>query len=183
MKKILVLLSGGIDSAVVLAASVRDHQCDAVGYDYGQLHRIELEHAKNVANHYQVPFSIKTLPEMPLLSESDVVFAGRNLVLVAHAIAQAAAEGFHAVALGCNASDWQCFADCRPVFWRSVETAAEAYMIRVLTPLIYYSKDDVVKQARKLGVPIELTWSCYLPQNGEPCGLCLACKQREAALA
>lgn len=203
--KILIPLSGGLDSATVLALAIRDnHEVNAVGFEYGQPHRIELEHAERIAARYGVPFETVRIPNMP--KTNAVVFAGRNLVLAATAISLAAARGFGAVAFGCNASDWQDFPDCRPAFWNSVRAAAEAYGIRVLTPLIYHSKQDVAETARRYGVPIDLTWSCYSPRyvpGGDgwdaggsraaayenhpiepvPCGKCLACETRAKALA
>ncbi len=177
--KILVLLSGGLDSAVVLATLVPDHACTAIGFDYGQKHRIELERAALVAEHYSVPFRVMELPPMPLVN--DVVFAGRNLVLASVAVSEAIAAGREAIAVGCNESDWMRFPDCRPAFWNFFRYAAETYDIRVLTPLMYHWKVAVFEQARKLGVPIDLTWSCYSPQGEEACGECLACKTRKEA--
>lgn len=180
--KILVLLSGGIDSAVILAAyKEAGHDCTAVGFDYNQPHHIELDHAEMVADYYKVPFERWGLPQIPKVN--DVVFAGRNLVLAAMAISIAQARGADAIAIGCNASDWMRFPDCRPPFWQSVKEAAVSYGIEVLTPLVHHPKSEVVAQARKLGVPIDLTWSCYEPINGKPCGKCLACRTKQEALS
>lgn len=176
--KTLVLLSGGLDSATVLA--MVDGKRFALGFDYGQPHKIELERAAEIARHYLVPFKVVSVPAMPKVN--DVVFAGRNLVLASIAIAQAQACGFDRIAVGCNASDWQRFPDCRPEFWRNLERCAEMYGVGVIAPLIHASKRDVVETARKLKVPIEMTWSCYSPQGDEPCGECLACTTRQEAL-
>lgn len=179
--KILVLLSGGLDSAAVLADLVRDHHCIALGFDYGQKHSMELERASVIAAHYHVVFARQNIESLPLVN--DVVFAGRNLVMASLAIAHAQSTRCQAIAIGCNASDWLRFPDCRPAFWRAVAAAAEAYDVKVLTPLIYHSKRDVVDRARELGVPLDATWSCYSPNDGKPCGDCLACKTRNEALA
>ena len=181
--KVLILLSGGLDSAVVLAAAIKDHECEAIGFDYDQPHAIELDRAEEIAEHYGVPFVRIGLPAMLNAKIDDVVFAGRNLVLASLAIATAQARGMDAIAIGCNASDWPRFPDCRPPFWSAVRTAAEAYGIAVLTPLTHHSKQDVASAARRLGVPIDLTWSCYAPRDGSPCGECLACKTRDEALS
>lgn len=176
----LVLLSGGLDSAVVLARLVgADRECEAVGFDYGQRHIIELDHAEQIARYFCIPFEIVRLPLMPLINE--VVFAGRNLVLAAHGVALAQARGFDEVAVGCNASDWFHFPDCRPPFWHSIEGAAAGYGVKVITPLIHHPKSAVIQAARDLKVPIELTWSCYNPCGEKPCGECLACKTRMEA--
>lgn len=180
--KTIVLLSGGLDSATVLALMKGNgRNCLAVGFDYGQRHLIELNRARQIAEHYATPFEIVTLPDMPRVD--DVVFAGRNLVFASVAIAMAQARGYPCVAIGCNASDWLRFPDCRPAFWSALKKcAAEAYEIAVETPFVYRDKRDVVETARWLRVPIELTWSCYTPRGNEPCGECLACKTREDAL-
>lgn len=175
--KTLILLSGGLDSAVVLA--LQSGPCEAIGFDYGQPNRIELDRAAQIATHYGVPFSVLSLPQMPLVN--DVVFAGRNLVMAAVAVAHAQAKGFGAVAVGCNASDWERFPDCRPPFWKAVNAAAKAYGVRVASPLLHHWKGAIIELARSLGVPIELTWSCYQPKDSGPCGECLACRTRSEA--
>src|SRR5215475_2284924 len=142
----LVPLSGGIDSAVVLASCIgSDWECATIGFDYGQDHVIELEYAARIADHYCVPFEIKKLLPMP--KTNDVVFAGRNFVFASTAVAIAQAYGFDVVAFGCNASDWFEFPDCRPEFWRSVKACAGAYGITVRTPLLHNDKADIIKAA------------------------------------
>jgi 7-cyano-7-deazaguanine synthase len=179
----LVLLSGGLDSATVLAAMLKEgHDCSAAGFDYGQPHHIELDYAEELATHYRVQFDRVGLPSIFSARTDDVVFAGRNLVLAAMAISMAAARKLDAVAVGCNASDWERFPDCRPDFWSHVRNAATTYNVQVATPLIRMSKREVVELARHLQVPIEKTWSCYLPTAGKPCRECLACTVRERAL-
>lgn len=181
--KTIIPLSGGLDSATVLAGCMAGgDQCHALLFDYGQPHRIELDYAKRLVAHYHIRAETIKLPTIPRIN--DVVFAGRNLVFASVAIAFAQANGFDRVAFGCNASDWERFPDCRPPFWRLIDDmATNAYGIRVLTPLIYLDKRQVVGQARKFGVPIELTWSCYSPADGKPCNKCLACQVRNEALA
>jgi 7-cyano-7-deazaguanine synthase len=186
--KTLVLLSGGLDSTVILANFVKyGDECAAVAFNYLQEHDIELERAEEIAVHYQVPFEIVTLPVLP--KSDDVVIVGRNLLFVATAVSVAFVQKCGMIAIGCNASDWHNFPDCRPAFWTSVKRAVEdAYRITVVTPLLHYTKIDVIKMARELGVPIEMTWSCYHPKldaeygDHKPCGECLACKTREYAL-
>lgn len=173
----IVLLSGGLDSAVVLAMYPKSV---CIGFDYGQPHKIELERAAKVAAYYKAPFETISLPAMPKVN--DVVFAGRNMVFASVAIAIAQARDHKSVRVGCNASDRLRFPDCHPSFWHHINEAASAYSVRVTAPLIRMSKTEIAVRARQLNVPIELTWSCYSPQNSEPCGECLACKTREEAL-
>jgi 7-cyano-7-deazaguanine synthase len=178
----IVLLSGGIDSATALARCISGgHKCEAIGFDYGQLHKIELQRAAKLAAHFGVPFNVITLPPMPLVN--DVVFAGRNLVLAAHGLSIAQQRGASAIVVGCNENDWLRFPDCRPIFWRSLERAAEAYGVAIDTPFLHSPKSHIIEMARRLKVPIEITWSCYNPQNDKPCGVCLACETRSGALA
>lgn len=179
--RVLVCFSGGLDSAAVLAMLLAEgRECEGVGFDYGQPHVIELDAAQRLADHYSVKFRRVRLEHMPRVN--DVVFAGRNLALASQAIAIAAAEGFDAIAVGCNFSDWDRFPDCRPAFWRPLATLArEAYGVSVFTPLLHMTKTQVAKEARRLSVPIEQTWSCYAPTPSGPCGECLACETRKMA--
>jgi 7-cyano-7-deazaguanine synthase len=187
----IVLLSGGLDSALVLALCVKEGwECQAIAFDYAQPHVVELEAAQAIAAHYGVELDIVDIyrgVELPKID--DVVFAGRNLIFVAHAVAIAQVRKFEAVAVGCNASDWVRFPDCRPIFWTNLRTCVQdAYGIDLKTPLIHHSKIEVVQAARELNVPIDLTWSCYNPimdpEHGDhmPCGKCLACETRNGAL-
>ena len=177
--RIIVLLSGGIDSAVVLGALVENQECAAVAFDYGQPHRIELNHARKIARHYKVPFQVVKIPKMPLVD--DVIFAGRNLVFVSVGVAYAQAKKFDAVAIGCNRDDAERFPDCREKFLCPLQACAEAYGVALVAPLLDFTKREVVARARKGGVPLELTWSCYSGST-VPCGHCMACRLREEAL-
>lgn len=174
--KVLVCLSGGLDSALVLHMMLEHEAVETILFDYGQPHRIELDYAVALASQYSIPCRTIHLDHMPLVNE--VVFAGRNLVLAAHAISIAAADGFDAVAMGCNMSDWECFPDCRPSFWKAVNAASEAYGVHVLLPLLRMTKSEVVAEAKRRDIAVDKTWSCYSPRENEPCGACLACRTR-----
>jgi 7-cyano-7-deazaguanine synthase len=186
----LVLFSGGLDSTVILANMVRDRlECSALTFDYGQRNVIEVERAEQIAQHYNVPHEIITLLDIAVAKADDVVWAGRNLIFASIAVGIAQARGFNRVVVGCNGSDWARFPDCRPPFWTGLDRIArDAYSVAIEAPLMHYSKNDVVLMARKLEVPIDLTWSCYEPvkdfEHGgqQPCGQCLACETRKAAL-
>jgi 7-cyano-7-deazaguanine synthase len=177
--KVLVLLSGGIDSATVLA-KLRDHDREALAFDYDQPHAIELDYARRIAEREGVSLRVMRLPRMRKVD--DVVFAGRNAALISLAVAVAAGEGFDAVAIGCNFSDWERFPDCRPDFVTGLgKVLREAYGVAVVAPLLRMSKAQVVQEARRLGVPLDETWSCYSPKDAKPCGGCLACEVRAKA--
>jgi 7-cyano-7-deazaguanine synthase len=167
----LILLSGGLDSALCLH---KYGAALAVGFDYGQKHSIELSYAREIAAHYDVPFEMHDLAKMPLID--DIVFAGRNAVLIASGVAIAQARGLERVIIGCNYSDRDRFADCRTAFIQALSDAYEkAYGVSVFAPLLLATKREVVAEARIAGLP--QTWTCYNPTDAfKPCGECYACK-------
>ena len=173
----VVLLSGGIDSAVCLALQRKTYTC-AIGVDYGQPHAIELEYAKQIAAQEKVPFQILKMPSCK--KSDDVVFNGRNFAMIGLAVAYAANVGATKIVIGSNFTDFARFPDCRPEFFKSVNNALEAaeYGISVSAPLLHKTKKQVMQMARELNVGE--TWSCYNPIKGEPCGECLACQVRAA---
>lgn len=164
----VILLSGGVDSAVCLARYGADL---AVGYDYGQLHAIELHYASKLADRFRVRFETVRLPVLRLVN--DVVFAGRNALFIAHAASVAISYGLDEVMIGCNATDALLFPDCRAPFLDAMSTAMLcAYGVRVSAPLLRERKDDIVAEAIARDLS---TWSCYRP-GPAPCGECVACK-------
>lgn len=167
----LILLSGGLDSALCLhkfGAAV------AVGFDYGQPHAIELTYARRISEKYGVEYVQHGLPLMPRIN--DVVFAGRNAVMLATGVAMAQERGIDSVVIGCNFSDAQRFPDCRPDFIRAISRAfKDAYGVSVHAPLLTHTKAMIVAEAKAAGLPE--TWTCYAPtSSGERCGVCYACK-------
>lgn len=168
--KHLILLSGGMDSALCLA---RYGASLCIGFDYGQPHVIELERAESIAAHYAVPFDRVRLPAMPRVN--DVVFAGRNAVLISSAAAIAQSRGLGAVMIGCNFSDATRFPDCRPAFIRAMSEALHAaYGVRVAAPLLTMTKAQVVAEADERAIPG--TWTCYAPRGDQQCGECYSCR-------
>jgi 7-cyano-7-deazaguanine synthase len=193
----VVLLSGGLDSAVLLA-----HVIEAVGGEvrtlsvgYGQRHeRAEMHAAHEIATRYKVPRVRVDLPPVMFdgstltggvgqLSGSPTVVPGRNLVFLSLAVAHAASVGSGAVYLASHKSDEAVYPDCRASFVAAVGAAAElAYGVMVAAPFLGMTKREVVARGRELGVPLEMTWSCYAG-GSEPCGACGACDERTEALA
>lgn len=166
----LLLLSGGLDSALCLH---RFGAAAAVGFDYGQPHIIELEHGGRLAAAAGVPYEVVKLPPLP--RTNDVVFAGRNAVMLSVAAAMAHDRGFASIMIGCNFSDAQRFPDCRPDFLRNIDRAfRHAYGVGVYAPLLTMSKAQIVADAREVGITD--TWTCYAPREGTPCGECYSCK-------
>ena len=106
---------------------------------------------------------------------------GRNLMLIAVATAWANAWDYQAVVVGSNADDNAGYPDCRPGFLDPLDVAMTAgYRVSLWKPLLRMTKVQIVKRGRELGVPLDLTWSCY--RGGEqPCNRCGACESRTAA--
>lgn len=174
----LLLLSGGLDSALLLHR-YQDQVALCVGVHYGQPHEAELKKAEALAKEYDKPFEYLILPTIPKVNH--VVFAARNAVLVSHAAAMALARGLDTVMIGCNASDWQDFPDCRPAMWDNLRAAfMAAYGVTVSTPLVRTIKSDIVAEAKEAGL-LEKTLTCYAPIKGEPCGECFSCQVRKKA--
>lgn len=165
----LILLSGGMDSALCLARYGAEL---SIGFDYGQPHAIELRYAKRIADHFHVQFESIELQKMPLID--DVVFAGRNAVMLSTAASIAQSRGIDTVVIGCNSGDAHRFPDCRPEFIASIGAALSVYGVSVSAPLIGTTKAQIVSEARAIGLPE--TWTCYEPtSDGRPCGVCLSC--------
>lgn len=200
----VVLLSGGLDSAVLLAhiRNTVGGYVHALSVDYGQRHRRELWSAFQVARYYGATHEVVQLPpgtvagsaltgaDLPV-SGSPTVVPGRNLLLVGLAVACAVRRGARAVYFAANADDRHVYPDCRDEFVAHLSVAAQrGYGVTVDVPFVFRSKRDIVALGRELQVPFDLTWSCYDPQgydplapaSGTPCGKCGACVVRTEAL-
>ncbi|MEM6451423.1 MAG: 7-cyano-7-deazaguanine synthase QueC [Cyanobacteria bacterium P01_D01_bin.105] len=207
----VVLLSGGLDSATCAAQAIADgYRVIALSFDYGQRHERELSAAKaivqalSIQNHHVVSVNLAqwggsslTDDNMDVPTEgvmgADVIpstyVPGRNTVFIAIALSLAEAQNAEAIYLGINAVDYSGYPDCRPEYLAAFQNLAtlsskaglEGHAPDLVAPLVMDSKADIVQRALRLGVPIEKTWSCY--EGGpQPCGLCDACRIRDAAL-
>lgn len=196
MSKVIVLLSGGLDSAVCLALALsQGHEVQTLTFDYGQRHGWgEIAAAEQVAAHYSVPFERVKVPLEfgrshlgPSTAEdwegaSPYYVPGRNTVLCSLAAGIAEARGFSSVWVGFNADDAEGFPDCRPDYLRALNEVLRLGTVAVpsiYAPLIYNSKCSIVERARELEAPINLTLSCY---EGSNCGGCDSCRLRSEAL-
>jgi 7-cyano-7-deazaguanine synthase len=207
MKKAVVLLSGGLDSAVTLyIARSRGYDCHCLIFDYGQRHKKEIEAAKNIAWATSSKLELVRL-EFPwkgssLTDKNENVPAGRsvstikksgipstyvparNTVFLSAAVSYAEAIGAEAVFIGAHSEDSSGYPDCRKryleVFNKVIALGTKAGTegrLRLEFPLIEKSKADIIKIGRALGVPFESTWSCY--SGGEnACGRCDSCVLR-----
>lgn len=203
--KAIVLLSGGLDSATVLAIANRNFQCHTISFDYGQRHLSELNAAKQLAQAFGSSHHIIQLDESVMkgsaLTDSriDVPETGlnegipvtyvpaRNTIFLAHALAVAEVEGANDIFIGVNAVDYSGYPDCRPAYIEAFEDMAnlatkagvEGQKLNIHTPLINMSKAEIISTGTRLGVDYSLTVSCYqADQQGRACGLCDSCRLR-----
>ncbi len=204
--KAVVLLSGGLDSTTVLAMAIdMGYKVHALSFDYGQRHSRELESARKVASYYNVPHKIlkidlrqiggSALTDNIDVPERDVEHIGdeipityvpaRNTILLSYALAYAEVIDADAVFYGANAIDYSGYPDCRPEYVEAFEKMAnlgtkrgvEGKKIKIIAPIIHMTKAEIIKKGMELGVPYELTWSCY--RGGEKaCGRCDSCLLR-----
>ena len=206
----IVLLSGGLDSATCAAQAIADgYRVVALSFDYGQRHEKELLAAKavvealNITDHQLITVDLaqwggSSLTDRSMALPTEGVKAGeipstyvpgRNTVFIAIALSLAETQAASAIYLGINAVDYSGYPDCRPAYLRAFQQLAAlsskaglaGNAPKLIAPLIADTKVDIVRRALRLGVPIELTWSCY---KGEavPCGLCDSCRIRNEAL-
>jgi 7-cyano-7-deazaguanine synthase len=210
MKKAIILLSGGLDSATAAAQAIADgYEVLAISFRYGQRHERELLAARQVAaalnirEHFIVDVNLaqwggSALTDTNIAVPTDGVQAdeipityvpGRNTVFIAIALSLAESKEAEAIYLGINAVDYSGYPDCRPEYLEAFQKLAalsskvgiEGHAIKLIAPLVMDSKVDIVRRAKRLGVPIDLTWSCY--QGGEvPCGVCDSCRIRDKAI-
>jgi len=207
---VIVLLSGGLDSATVAAQAIADGYTPiALSFRYGQRHERELQAARKIAaqlgiqEHYTLEVNLaqwggssltdlnQTLPQDGLQPDSipSTYVPGRNTVFIAIALSLAEAKNAEAIYLGINAVDYSGYPDCRPeyleAFQRLASLSSKAGLAgnapKLVAPLVADTKLDIVKRALRLGVPIQDTWSCYQGDK-TPCGLCDSCRIRDKAL-
>lgn len=205
-RKAVVLVSGGLDSATVLAlAMATGARCYALTFDYGQRHRVELEAACRVtqklgaAEHRVVKLDIgwmggsaltDTRIAVPHESSSGIPVTyvpARNTVFLSIALGWAEVLGASDIYIGANAVDYSGYPDCRPEFIRTFESLAnlatragvEGRGFRVHAPLMNMHKHEIILTGARLGVDYALTLSCYDPDAaGHACGTCDACRLR-----
>ncbi|CAD7714822.1 7-cyano-7-deazaguanine synthase [Xanthomonas hydrangeae] len=210
MKKAVVLLSGGMDSAAVVAlAQEQGFAVHALSVRYGQRHTSELDAAARVATaqgviaHKVVDVDLRSIGGSALTADIDVPDAGgdgipvtyvpaRNTIMLSLALGWAEVIGANDLFCGVNAVDYSGYPDCRPEFVRAFEVLAnlatkagvEGAGLRVHAPLQFLSKADIVREGVRLGVDFGLTVSCYRADaDGRACGHCDACRLRAAGFA
>ena len=206
--KAVVLLSGGLDSATVLAmAKARGFDCYTIGFDYGQKHNSELKAAFRIAEafgdhpHKVIRLDLGSIGGSALTSDDiDVPVEGvantgipvtyvpaRNTVFLSIALGYGEVIGARHLFIGANAVDYSGYPDCRPAFIEQFERLANVATAAidggdrwsVEAPLMTMSKSDIVSAGTSLGIDYGLTVSCYqADENGAACGACDACRLR-----
>jgi 7-cyano-7-deazaguanine synthase len=208
MKQAVVLLSGGLDSATVLALARQDgFACHALCVDYGQRHHAELAAAARVAQKLGAAqqrviridltaFGGSALtdaniavPELPSSGIPVTYVPARNTIMLSLALAWAEVLQAQDIFIGVNAVDYSGYPDCRPEYIAAFErmanlatkAAVEGRPLKIHTPLISLSKAEIIRQGVKLGVDYGMTVSCYQADaDGRACGVCDSCRLRRA---
>ena len=207
-KKAVVLLSGGLDSATILAqANAAGFACYSMSFDYGQRHRAELQAAERVARqmgvveHKVIGINLNgiggsaltdssiAVPEAPTEGIPVTYVPARNTVFLSLALGWAEVLGAHDIFIGVNAVDYSGYPDCRPEFIEAFERVAnlatregvEGRGFRIQAPLQNLSKAQIVQIGVQHGVDYGLTVSCYqADDDGRACGKCDSCRLRAA---
>jgi len=211
MKPAVILLSGGLDSATVLAiAREAGFACHALSLDYGQRHTAELAAAARVARslgaaeHRVIRLGLGDIggsaltdaaiavPESPTEGIPVTYVPARNTVMLALALAWAEVLGARDIFIGVNAVDYSGYPDCRPEFIAAFERMAnlatragvEGAKLRIHAPLQHLSKAQIIQRGMQLGVDYAQTVSCYQADaDGRACGVCDACRLRRQGFA
>ncbi|RIA22344.1 preQ(0) biosynthesis protein QueC [Ectopseudomonas oleovorans] len=207
-KKAVILLSGGLDSATVVAmAKAEGYSCYSMSFDYGQRHRAELQAAERVAKqlgvveHKVIGLNLNgiggsaltdssiAVPESPTEGIPSTYVPARNTVFLALALGWAEVLGAREIFIGVNAVDYSGYPDCRPEFVDAFERMAnlatragvEGQGFTIRAPLQQMSKGEIIEAGMRLGVDYALTVSCYqADDDGRACGKCDSCRLRAA---
>ncbi len=204
-KRAVVLVSGGMDSAVTLAlARAQGFDCYALSVAYGQRHVAELDAARRIARelgakeHKIVDVDLRSIGGSALTADIDVPEDGghgipvtyvpaRNTIMLSIALGWAEVLGAQDIFCGVNAVDYSGYPDCRPEYIEAFErlgnlatkAAIEGNALRLHAPLIRLRKSDIVREGARLNVDFAATVSCYTADaNGLACGRCDACRLR-----
>lgn len=204
-KKTVVVLSGGLDSTTLLYHLIDEgHEVKALSINYQQKHSKELGFAKSICEHVGIEHRLVELQGLSAVlnnnaltnSEIDIptgeyqegtiqvtTVPNRNMIFLAVAIGWAAGMKFNGVAFGAHAGEHTNYPDCKRPFAEAMNAAGlvcDWNPIEVHAPFIDWNKGQIVERGLEIGVPFEMTWSCY---NGreQPCGECSTCIDRAQA--
>lgn len=200
----VVLLSGGLDSAVTAAiAREEGYELYALTFLYGQKHSKEIRCARHIASHlgvkehHIIELNLEDISRSSLISEAvpipdagesigrsipSTYVPARNLILLSYGLSYAESVGAQGIFIGANAVDFSGYPDCRPEFFRALQEAftkgtragVEGDPVAIRHPIIDLSKGEIISRGLELGLPLEHTWSCY--RGGDKaCGKCESC--------
>jgi 7-cyano-7-deazaguanine synthase len=204
MKKAVCLISGGMDSYVSAAvAKKKNYKIYALTVNYGQKNKKELRYAKKIAGllpaekHFITNLDLSwaksaltdekiKIPSTPQKNIPDTYVPARNTIFLSISLALAESIDAEAVFIGINSVDFSGYPDCRPVyikrFQKLVEVAtkktSQGEKIKIIAPLLHFSKAEIIKKGMDLKLDFSHTWSCY--KSGKyPCGKCPSCRLRK----
>ncbi|MBI5006943.1 MAG: 7-cyano-7-deazaguanine synthase QueC [Nitrosomonadales bacterium] len=211
MKRAVVLLSGGLDSATVLAlARAQDFECYALSVDYGQRHHAELAAAQGVARelgareHRVINIDLTAfggsaltdaniaVPEQASSGIPITYVPARNTIMLSLALAWAEVLKAQDIFFGVNAVDYSGYPDCRPEYVAAFErmanlatqAAVEGKPLALHAPLLHLSKAEIIREGVRLGLDYAITVSCYqADEQGRACGRCDSCRLRREGFA
>ena len=204
--KAVILISGGLDSATVIAQAKSDgYDCYALSFDYSQRHQVELNAAKRLCQqfgakeHKIIKLDLSQIGGSALTDDSIAVpedetsgipvtyVPARNTIFLSVALGWAEVLGADRIFVGVNAVDYSGYPDCRPEYIAAFEKVAnlatkmgvEDNNIRIVTPLIDLTKAEIIQKGISLGVDYSQTVSCYqADEQGRACGKCDSCRLR-----
>ena len=198
-RQAVVLLSGGLDSATALySACEKGYKCHCLIFDYGQLHKKEIIQAVKIAKASACAYKILKIdfpwkgsalldkkikvPEKITRGVPATYVSARNIIFLSFALSFAETIHAQAIFIGAHAQDYSGYPDCRPAFFKAFIKMAKAGTLRksaidILIPLLNKNKAQIISYGQKLGVPFNLTWSCYRGSRN-PCGRCDSCHYR-----
>ena len=200
-KKCVIVLSGGPDSVTVAYwAKKQSYQIYPITFNYGQIAVKETQAAQKIAEKLDTTTKIIDLSALkeifrdvtslcntniPLTSEfsAPIIVPFRNAIFLSAAVAYAVAVGADTIFYGAQGSDEPFYPDCRREFYEAFEKAARlgtCQEITIQAPFSGKHKSELFKAGAKLGVPFELTWSCYR-DSAKHCGKCESCNNRKKA--
>lgn len=212
-KNAVILLSGGLDSATILAvARSEGFACHCLSFDYGQRNRHELAAAERVArhggaaSHRIIPVSLRAIGGSALTDDDidvpknadntgipDTYVPARNTIFLSYGLALAEVVDADAIFIGVNSVDYSGYPDCRPEFVEAFQKLAalatkrgvEGCPVEIRAPLQTLAKSDIIRLGTGLGVDYSLTLTCYDPvgEEGLACGGCDACRLRRVGFA
>ncbi len=202
-RRAVVIFSGGPDSTTVLYLTIkRGYKAYPITFDYGQIAKREIDAARRIAERLSIDLKVVDLSmlkdiylgstslvdeSIPITKEfsKQLVVPFRNGIMLSFAVAYAQSIGANYIFYGAQGSDEPYYPDCRSSFVRAFQRAARLgtdSKLFIRAPLSKMKKSEVIRLGNKLGVPFEMTWSCY--RGGERhCGVCESCVNRKKAFS